>query len=329
MYEAIGYRHAAATGHPLATQAAIGALRQGGSAVDAAIAANAMLAVAQPDSCGLGGDLFALVYRAQDQSVQAYSAAGPVGSALRRDLLPASGAMPQRGPLTVTLPGAVAGWDMLHSRYGSLTWPQLFEGAARVAEQGFPLSRKVARALAAAVDFADAAFLSTFAPAGTPKPGDLQRSPDLARTLRALAAEGPSWFYLGPFAEALERTLTAGGGAVVRADMAAFRAEEATPLEATYRGRRILVTPPPSQGVALLVALSILEGLPAGRAAEDPATAHVTSEVLRCALSLRDELLADPRFAPADWDTILAGPRIAAALRDRGRRAAAAFAAAA
>ncbi len=315
MYEAIGFHHAVATAHPLATQAGMRALREGGGAVDAAIAANAVLAVTEPDACGLGGDLFALVYSARDRSVRAYAAAGPVGSAFRRERLPAVGAMPQRGPLAVTLPGAVRGWGLLHRTYGKLAWADLFADAVAVAEGGFPLTRKVAQALGEAQDFADEAFRLQFLPKGAPAAGDLQRSPDLARTLAALAQEGPDWFYGGPFAAALEATLLPGGGSVTREDMAAFEAEEATPLECSYRGRRILVTPPPSQGATLLLALAILDGLPPARPG-DPDSAHLAVEALKRAYLLRDNLLADPRTAPVDWPEILRGSFAAQARGD-------------
>ncbi|MDA8345629.1 MAG: gamma-glutamyltransferase family protein [Thermaerobacter sp.] len=316
MYEAIGYRHAAATAHPLATEAAISAMRRGGSAVDAAIAANAVLGVTEPDSCGLGGDLFALVYCAAEQKVQAYVAAGPVGSAFDRKKLPRNGSMPERGPLAVTLPGAVAGWDLLYRSHGKLPWPDLLQGAAKIATRGYPLTRKVAQTLAEAEDFGDEAFLLQFLPHGAPRAGDLQRSPNLAKTLQALAHEGPDWFYHGPFAAALEQTLLPGGGSVTREDMAAFRAERVRPLVASYRGRQIFVTPPPSQGVTLLLALAILDGLPAGASADDAAALHLLVEAKRRAYLLRDDLLADPRTAPVDWQAILQGPFAAAARTD-------------
>ena len=316
MYEAIGYSHAAATAHPLATKAAISALRRGGGAVDAAIAANAVLSVTEPDSCGLGGDLFALVYHAAARKVSAYAAAGPVGSAFDRARLPASGPMPQRGPLSVTLPGAVAGWGLLHRDWGKLSWADLLLPAKEIAEQGFPLTSKVAQALREARSFADDAFIAQFLAHGDPAAGELQRSPDLAQTLASLAREGPDWFYSGPFAAALERTLRAGGGSVTAGDMAAFRAQRVEPLAATYRGRQVFVTPPPSQGVMLLLMLALLDGLPAGAAPDDPAGLHLLVEAKRRAYLLRDELLADPVFKPTDWQAILRGPTIDAARAD-------------
>ncbi len=318
MYEAIGYRHAAATAHPLATAAAAGMLRRGGSAVDAAIAANAVLAVTQPDACGPGGDLFALVYTAKSGRIQAYAAAGPAGEGADRAALRSRfAAIPPRSAMAVTVPGAVRGWEILHRAHGLLPWADLFAPAADLAERGHPLTRKVAQSLSAAAAYADDAFRATLLPSGPLRPGHLLQNPDLAATLQAIGAQGAGWYYEGPFAQALERTLVPRGGFVTAADMAAFRAEEVTPLTASYRGRTVTVTPPPSQGVALLLALRILEGfLPGGERFDDPRWLHLTVEAKRRAFLLRDRLLADPDASPRDWLILLADDRIASAQAD-------------
>ncbi len=318
MYEAIGHRHAAATAHPLATSAAARVLRKGGSAVDAAIAANAVLAVTQPDACGPGGDLFALVYTAASGEIHAYAAAGPAGAKADREALRRRfDRIPPRSPMAVTVPGAVRGWEMLHRRHGSLPWRELFQPAADIAEQGHPVTRKVARSLEAAEAFAGDALRACLLPSGPPKPGSLLRNPDLAATLRAIGAEGADWFYRGPFAQALETALAAGGGFVTAQDMAAFEAEEVTPLRALYRGRTVSVTPPPSQGVSLLLGLRILEGYsPSGVGFQNPRWLHLTVEAKRRAFLLRDRLLADPGSAPRDWQLLLGDGQITAARQD-------------
>lgn len=318
MYEAIGYRHAAATAHPLATGAAARVLRAGGGAVDAAIAANAMLAVTQPDACGPGGDLFALVYSAGSGSVRAYAAAGPAGEgADRAALRQRFDRIPPRSAMAVTVPGAVRGWELLHRRHGVLPFRELFEPAAEIAERGHPVTRKVAQSLAQAESFADASLRATLLPDGPPRPGSLLRNPDLAATLRAIGDEGADWYYRGPFAHALEETLRRAGGFVTAADMATFQAEEVTPLQASYRGRTVVVTPPPSQGVALLLALRILEGFtPAGDRFEDPRWLHLTVEAKRRAFLLRDRLLGDPKTSPRDWPLLLGDEEIRAAQAD-------------
>jgi gamma-glutamyltranspeptidase/glutathione hydrolase len=318
MYEAIGYRHAAATAHPLATRAAARMLRMGGSAVDAAIAANAMLAVTQPDACGPGGDLFALVYSAAEGKVHAYAAAGPAGAnADRESLRSRFERIPPRSAMAVTLPGAVRGWELLHRRHGSLPWQELFAPAADVAELGHPVTRKVSGSLKAAESFVDDAFRAAWLPSGVPRPGELLRNPDLAATLRTIATEGADWFYLGPFAKAFERVLEAGGGFVTAKDMGSFAAEEVTPLEARYRGRTVTVTPPPSQGVALLLGLRVLEGFsPSGESFENPRWLHLTVEAKRRAFLLRDSLLTDPKAVPRDWRRLLEDAPIALARAD-------------
>jgi len=318
MYEAIGYRHAAATAHPLATGAAARVLRRGGSAVDAAIAANAVLAVTQPDACGPGGDLFALVYRRATGRVHAYAAAGPAGSlADRAELAARYQRIPPRGAMAVTVPGAVRGWELLHRGHGALPWRDLFEPAAEIAERGHPATRKVAENLAMVADFADEGLRATYFASGPPRPGDLLRNPDLAKTLRAIGAQGADWFYRGPFAAALARRLADAGGFVTAEDMATYAAEETVPLRADYRGRTVFVTPPPSQGAALLLGLRILEGfVPGEDGSESPRWLHLSIEAKRRAFLLRDRLLADPRCAPRDWQALLDGDTAERARRD-------------
>ena len=317
-YEAIGYRHAAATAHPLATAAAARVLRSGGSAVDAAIAANAVLAVTQPDACGPGGDLFALVYTRKDGAIRAYAAAGPAGAgadraALRRRME----RIPPRSAMAVTVPGAVRGWELVHRQHGLVPWRTLFEPAAEIAERGHPVTRKVARSLAGAEAFAGEALQSALMPAGPPRPGSLLRNPDLAATLRAIGEEGADWYYRGPFARALETTLAQAGGFVTAADMAAFEAQEVAPLRAAYRGRTVTVTPPPSQGVTLLLGLRILEGFaPSGDRFDDPRWQHLAIEAKRRAFLLRDRLLGDPAAVPRDWAPLLDDAAIATARAD-------------
>ena len=318
MYEAIGYRHAAATAHPLATRAAAGVLRAGGTAVDAAIAANAVLAVTQPDACGPGGDLFALVYTRGSGAIQAYLAAGPAGSrADRQKLRERFDRIPPRSAMAVTVPGAVRGWELMHLRHGRMAWRDLFEPASEIADRGYPITRKVAESLALAETFADEALLAAFLPSGPPKPGSLLQHPQLAATLRAIGKHGADWYYEGPFAKALAETLAASGGFVTVQDMSAFRAEEAIPLKATYRGRTVWVTPPPSQGVALLLELRILEGFqPAADSYEDPRWLHLSVEAKRRAFLLRDRLLSDPAATPRDWQALLADETIQTARAD-------------
>lgn len=318
MYEAIGYRHAAATAHPLATRAAADVLREGGSAVDAAIAANAVLAVTQPDACGPGGDLFALVREGASGKVRAYAAAGPAGAlADRATLRERCERIPSRGVLPVTVPGAVAGWHLLHERHGRLPWRRLFAAGAEVASRGHPITRKVALSLAQAAPYADAAFTAAYLSGGPPRPGALLRNPDLARTLAAIGDEGPDWFYRGPFAQALVARLAAEGGLIVAEDLSRFAAEETAPMTATYRGRTVTVTPPPSQGVALLLSLRVLDGFaPGPEGTESARWLHLSVEAKRRAFLLRDHLLADPRAVPRDWQALLDDPAIAAARAD-------------
>jgi gamma-glutamyltranspeptidase/glutathione hydrolase len=199
----------AATSQPLATEAAIQVLRQGGNAVDAAIAANAVLGVVEPMSCGIGGDLFAIVWDAKTKKLYGLNASGR--SPARADVayFQAKGlaAIPTLGPLSWSVPGCVDGWDQLRSRFGSRPWADLLAPAIRYAEEGFPVSEIIADGWAASarslakVPTAAACYL----PGGhAPKVGDVFRNPSLARSLGLIAAGGRDAYYKGPIAEAID-----------------------------------------------------------------------------------------------------------------------------
>lgn len=200
------------------------------------------------------------------------------------------------------------GWELLHRRHGNLPWQDLFSDAVRISAEGHPLTRKVAQSLSRSAAFADESFQKAYLSAGAPAAGSRLRLTDLSRTLSGIASEGADWYYEGPFAKALEERLLSGGGHVTAEDMHKFTPEEVTPLSVGYRGRRVYVTPPPSQGVTLPMMLGILEGFdfPTDEGPLDPRTLHLQVEAKRRAYLVRDGMLTDPRHSPLDFAQLLA-----------------------
>jgi gamma-glutamyltranspeptidase len=285
----VGGALAVATPHHEATAAGERALAAGGNAIDAALAAAAALTVVYPHNCALGGDLFALV-RSPDGRVTNVNASGPAGSLASSEGLTE---MPRKGPLTVTVPGCVAGFGALHELGASLPWSAVFDAALSLAG-GVPVARSLAGAIAEA-DLSDAGLREVFAGL---REGDTLRQPALAETLSQIAAGGPSRFYSGPLAE---RWLSGvADGFLTAADVAGFAAELGEPLRARFRGLDVLTSPPNSTGVLLAHALVALEA----SAVSDPlgADAATLAEIFRTGFRARDRLLGDPRMAEIDLD---------------------------
>ncbi|MEU9509458.1 gamma-glutamyltransferase family protein [Micromonospora sp. NPDC048170] len=276
---------AVATSQPLAAAAGLAVLRRGGNAVDAALAAAITLTVVQPPSNDIGGDLFAIVW--DGERLHGLNASGRSPAALTREaVLAATGelgadpvdalggaqrtgpAMPARGWLPVTVPGAPAGWRDLHDRFGSLPFAELFADAIGYAGHGYPVSPGVAmiwsRALAAHAGSSGAEFAEfdrVFAPGGrAPRAGERWRNPDAARTLRLIADTGAEDFYRGGIAEALATHAARTGGLLTGDDLARHRSTWVTPVSARYRGHEVWELPPNGQGLAALLALHILDG---------------------------------------------------------------------
>ena len=272
----MGANGMAATSHPLATQVALDVLKAGGSAVDAAIAANAALGLMEPTGNGIGGDLFALVWDPATRRLHALNASGraPMGQT-RAALLAANGGraqLPPHGWLPVTIPGAVDGWFTLHGRFGRRTMAQNLAPAIRYAEDGHPVAQYIAGQWASSVErFRQSArdgllqesanMERVFAPGGRPpREGALFRNPDLARTYRAIAAGGRDAFYKGELARAMDGYFRRIGAPHRLADFEAHRSEWVEPVSIDYRGHRLWQIPPPGQGITALMMLAILEG---------------------------------------------------------------------
>jgi gamma-glutamyltranspeptidase/glutathione hydrolase len=293
----------AATSHPLATQIAVQLLRQGGSAVDAAIGANAALGLMEPTGAGVGGDLFAIVWDAEHRQLRGLNASGRSPLSLTLEHLQSLGLeqIPRYGPLAVSVPGAVDGWSELHAAFGRLELAELFAPAIEYAEQGFGVTEVIAADWAA-----DAAlfkeypgFSDVFMPGGrAPVAGELFRNPRLATTYRAIADGGRDAFYEGDLAFEIENYVRANGGYLGAEDLAAHRSEWVEPVSTNYRGYDIWELPPSGQGIAALQMLNILEAYDLASAGwGSPEYLHLLIEAKKIAFEDRAYYYADPTFA--------------------------------
>jgi gamma-glutamyltranspeptidase / glutathione hydrolase len=308
----------AATSHPLASAVAVDVLKRGGSAVDAAIAANAMLALVEPHACGMGGDLFAIVWDPKTRRLYGYNGSGrsPRGqdyAALVRALGGAT-QLPIYGPLTVTVPGAVDGWYALHERFGALPMSALLEPAIRYAREGIAVTEIDAWAWADGLAEVDAAGLPAAAlenlhhtyqvEGAAPRAGSIFRNADLAASYEALAAGGRDSFYRGALAQRIVRYLARSGSQLTAEDFAAHRGEWVDPVSVRYRGYDVHELPPNGQGIAVLQMLNILEGFDLARMGRDSADFwHVLIEAKKLAYEDRARFYADPAFSkpPLAW----------------------------
>ena len=314
---ALGCSGAAGTAHPLATQAAIEILKRGGSAVDAAIAANALLGFVEPTSSGIGGDCFAFVWDPKTKKLASMASSGKsprslsLATARSRAI---DGVLPRFGAISVSVPGAVDGWWALHQRYGKLKWAELFEPAIHYCLNGAPNPQIIAHYIQAGL----AAFIKTgsgveetvnamhtFAPGGVvPKENDVRRNPDLARTYTMIAQGGRDAFYNGPIAKTIEAYFKRIGGWITAADMHDHHAEFIDPLVTQYRGVDVYAMGANTQGLATLQMLNIIENFDIKDMGFQSAAAyHVQIEAKRLAYEDRARFYADPNFTkmPIEW----------------------------
>jgi gamma-glutamyltranspeptidase/glutathione hydrolase len=301
---AILARHGmAATSQPLATEAAIQVLRQGGNAVDAAIAANAVLGVVEPMSCGIGGDLFAIVWDARTQKLYGLNASGRAPYAATLEAFASRGMkeIPTYGPLSWSVPGCVDGWEVLRRRFGSRTLAELLAPAIAYAEEGFPVSEIIA------ADWHKAApelariptSAACFLPGGAaPDTGSVFRNPDLARSLRAVAQGGRDAFYRGAIARAIVVYSEQVGGLFALRDFEEHTSTWVEPVTTRYRGYDVWELPPNGQGIAVLQMLNLLE--PYDLKSMGPQSAevlHLMIEAKKLAYEDRATYYADPEFS--------------------------------
>lgn len=294
----------AATSHPLATQVAIDVLKAGGTAVDAAIAANAVIGFLEPTGNGIGGDLFALVWSAREGRLYGLNASGraPQGLTLERLRQELGGAdeIPLLGPLPVTVPGAVDGWWELHQRFGRRPWPELLAPAIRYAREGAPVPPYIAGLWARAPRLADQpGFAETFLPGGrAPRTGEVFRNPRLAATLERIATGGRDAFYRGEIARTIDGFCRRVGCYLRYEDLAAHRSEWVEPIGVDFHGYRVWQLPPNGQGLAVLQMLRLLEPYDLRAMGHNSADyLHHLIEAKKIAYEDRARFYADPAFA--------------------------------
>jgi gamma-glutamyltranspeptidase/glutathione hydrolase len=301
-----------ATPHPQATLAGIDVLRRGGNAVDAAIAANAVLTVVYAASCGIGGDAFWLIYDPKRRAAVSYNGTGrtPTAALLERLRGPDGPVLPQRGALTVTVPGAVRSWEDVGREHGTRGLDELLAPAEAFARDGYVVTDVAAGYFASSTELleADREAERVFLGRGIPRPGDVLRNPDLAATLAAIRSAGADGFYTGRVAERIVRTLNARGNLMSLDDLATHRTQRTQPLRIPWNGRELLAHPPNSQGATMLMAMGMLE---ADRALDEPSWNHLAIEAMKCAIGERNARFADPAFHDCGIAAKLAADRLA------------------
>jgi gamma-glutamyltranspeptidase / glutathione hydrolase len=303
------------TSHPLATLTSLEILRQGGNAMDAAIAAVALLGVVEPTQSGIGGDCFVLYMRRGEGEVIALNGSGWSPAAANCDdfLRQGIAAIPVESGAAVTIPGAVASWARLAADHGTMALSILLQPAIDAAEHGYVVTERVARDWAKQVRKlrGNAAATEHFLPRGLPpRPGDIHRQPALAKSLRSIAEDGPVAFYEGWIARDMVDALKAAGGRHQLEDFAAYRPEYVGPICGSYRGYEVWECPPNGQGLVPLVMLKVLEHFdPSCWDALSVERAHVLCEIARRAYADRDCFIGDPQTAPVPVDKLLSAAR--------------------
>lgn len=298
-----------ATSHPLATQVGLDVLKRGGSAVDAAIAANAALGLMEPVSNGIGGDLFAIVWDAKTKKLHGYNGSGRSPKSLTLAWFKEHGysAIPAHGPLPVSVPGAVDGWFALHERFGKLPMKSVLAPTIAYAREGFPVTELIAHYWALSVPRLSkfAGFTEQFTLAGrAPAKGEIWKNPNLADTLEAIAKGGRDAFYKGAIARTIATYMKAQDGFLSYEDLASHKGEWVEPVSTNYRGYDVWELPPNGQGLAALQMLNILEGYDFSKIAFGSVEhVHLFVEAKKLAFEDRAKFYADPDFskAPIEW----------------------------
>ena len=309
--EVIAANGMAATSQPLATQVALDILKAGGNAVDAAIAANAVLGLVEPTGCGIGGDLFAIVWDAEKEELTGLNASGRSPQSLSLDYFKERGLdeVPYLGPLSVSVPGAVDGWFELHGRYGRLPMSEILAPAIGYAEQGFPVTEVIAAGWAnnAKTRAEFPGFAETFLPAGrAPVKGEVFRNPGLAKTYRAVAEGGRDAFYKGDIARKIGAYMAENDGFLTYEDMAGHGSEWVDPVSSSYRGYDVYELPPNTQGIAALQLLNILEGFDLAEMGYGSAEyVHTFVEAKKLVYEDRARYYADMEFADVPIERLI------------------------
>jgi gamma-glutamyltranspeptidase/glutathione hydrolase len=293
----------------LASQAGVRVLEAGGNAVDAAVAANAVVGLTQPYVNGVGGDLFAIYYEAKTGKVYGLNASGWTPKALTLEYLKEKGIskLDSTGVHTITVPGCIAGWDALLKRFGTMKFKETLAPAIYYAENGFPMPEWGARAWVNQRLMKQPGYAETYAPGGKkPEVGDTFKNPALGETLRQIAAKGRDGFYKSSLTDHLVKFLREQGGAHTREDFVEYEPEWVEPISTTYRGWRVWELPPNGQGIAALTMLNIMERFPMADYGHNSAAAlHVMIEAKKLAYADMVRYVGDPRFGAVPVEQLL------------------------
>jgi gamma-glutamyltranspeptidase/glutathione hydrolase len=291
-----------AAGHPLAAEAGTRILKAGGNAMDAAIATWAVQGEVEPGMTGLGADMFILYYNAKTREVKFINATGFAAQAATIEFYKSKGGIPDEGPLSIAVPGAVGGAAYAVKTYGTRPLAEVLAPAIEIADGGFPISEALADGIKSAKAKIEKFPSTTKLYFRDGKPlvmGDIIRNPDLARTLRTIGAQGPAAFYRGEIAKNTAAFLKANGGIITEADLASYQPFEDAPIHINYRGTEVYECPPNSQGFVMLEALNILEGYKLKEMGRNSAPyLHAITESLKLSFADRNAYVGDPKFVP-------------------------------
>ena len=309
--EVIGTHSMVASSHPLATQVGIDILKKGGSAVDAAIAVNATLGLMEPTGSGIGGDLFAIVWDNKTQKLYGLNSSGPAPLAITLEHFKKQGLkrIPYHGPLPWTVPGCVDGWFELHKKFGKLDMKTILQPAADYAENGFPLSELIAhywrRSVMLFKEYEN--FQKLYAPGGKLlQKGDIFKNPELAKTLRLIAAKGRDAYYKGEIAKAIVAYSQKVGGFFQMNDFENYHAEWVEPLSVNYKGYDVWELPPNGQGIAVLQMLNMLKKMDLKSMGHNSAEyLHALVEIKKIVFEDRARFYADPKFVKVSIKKLL------------------------
>ena len=301
--EVIGQNGMVATSHPLATQIGLDILKQGGTAIDAAIAANIALGLMEPTGNGIGGDLFAIVWDAKTKKLHGLNASGPAPKNLSIKHFIENGLnkIPPYGPLPVTVPGAVDGWVKLHEKFGKLEFKSLFEPTIEYAKKGFPVTELIAYYLDRSKERFEnyPNFKEVWMKDGKmPAKGEIFKNPQLAKTLEIIAEKGRDGFYEGYVAKTMADFIQSQGGFLTYEDLSSFHSEWTPPVSSNYRGYDVWELPPNGQGIAALQILNILENYNIQKMGLFSSEyIHLFTEAKKLAFADRAKYYADPKFS--------------------------------
>jgi gamma-glutamyltranspeptidase/glutathione hydrolase len=309
--ESVAVNGMVCTSHPIAAQVGLDVLKSGGNAVDAAIATSAAMGLMEPTSCGMGGDLFAIVWDAQTQKLHGLNASGPAPKKASVQYFKDKklNAIPERGPLSWSVPGCVEGWDQLRRKFGTKSFKELLAPSIRYAEEGVPVPEVIAGYFKSSerMLLRDPGLSEAFCPGGrVPRAGEVFKNPHVAKSLKLIAEGGRDAYYQGPIAEAIVKLSDEKGGLFTKADFAEFTAEWVDPVKTTYRGYDVWELPPPGQGIAALQMLNLLEPHDLKKLGPtSPDYWHLLVEAKKLAFADRAKYYTDPRFAQVPTSTLI------------------------